>query len=782
MESYLLPSEALTHGIRLTEKAHRPLGLGYQHPDDLLQPQIFRQSVSFKGADICPYVLILDGWDEISLAATEGFTVRLNRLLDRIRTEYLHDPQIPIRVILTGRPSTAVFESTFLLNKTPFLTVRPLRPEQVAVFIARVAGRLESPLVKPSETGWEPFDPARFAPAIATYRQAYDAHEEAGDGKPRGEASAEEKLEVLGLPLLMHLAVRLLSDSRVDMESVIENPTTLLRSLVDLTCSGGAYAPVLEHTAHLAGESLRQLLHWTAAAITVVGSESISFEELRMRVKHAGIKLAERVERDTEYSVLSQLMVSYFFKGGLRELGCEFLHKSFQEYLFAEGVIEILKDFGRKTEESCDQRRPYWRDFRRGDDRFGLLWDLSRWLAPQWLSREIVSHLVQLIQWEVVRGDVPDGTPASVENVVGQPTNPLDLAGWLRVRDALGDLWDWWAEGVHLRPQPQRDDRDNLVVDRALAHELVEWAMPLDLRRDTPLPAPVRMTVIDSHLGDALFRLAACVHYAVAVRQGWLDPEEGSQRQICSDEIWRGVSDTGRGPRQCQSEILRPGGSIRFFSPSGQSPLYFENYTARINGAGWRPSPFPFGCDVRGVDFRSCRFVLPMNAVEDPAHWDYANLESIEARGNRFSQAKLRSIHAPGAVLTLAYLREADLSDAHLVGAHLAGADLVAATLANTDLREAELTQASLASANLRGARLQRAKLRSAVLVSSDLTGADLTEADLSGADLSKANLSGAQCAGVKLDWKAKLTGTINPPQVLLEQNDAAVELPPWAR
>jgi len=51
-------------------------------PDDLfLGGNIFKERVPFGNRDICPYVLILDGWNEISIAADEGFKVRVAKLL-----------------------------------------------------------------------------------------------------------------------------------------------------------------------------------------------------------------------------------------------------------------------------------------------------------------------------------------------------------------------------------------------------------------------------------------------------------------------------------------------------------------------------------------------------------------------------------------------------------------------------------------------------------------------------------------------------------------------------
>src|SRR6185436_17832782 len=102
-------SEALPAAVRLGDEDYE--SAMDTVPDDLfLGGTIFRERVDFRGTSISPYVLSLDGWDEISIAANEGFKVRVARLLDELRFEYLRDTPVPIRVILTGRPSTDVTE------------------------------------------------------------------------------------------------------------------------------------------------------------------------------------------------------------------------------------------------------------------------------------------------------------------------------------------------------------------------------------------------------------------------------------------------------------------------------------------------------------------------------------------------------------------------------------------------------------------------------------------------------------------------------------------------
>ena len=90
-------------------------------------------------------------------------------------------------------------------------------------------------------------------------------------------------------------------------------------------------------------------------------------------------------------------MISFYFKGGQPEQGCEFAHKSFREYLFAEHIVETLKEYGhRLTEREAEQppSRNYWRDFSREENRplYEFSRDLAYLLAPQWVAPNVWDH------------------------------------------------------------------------------------------------------------------------------------------------------------------------------------------------------------------------------------------------------------------------------------------------------------------------------------------------------------------------------------------------------
>jgi len=311
-------TEGLAERVRLHDENERA---AYPRPDDLfLGGKIFDEAIRFGNATICPYVLVLDGWDEISIATSETFKQRLDWMLDKVRAELLNNfRSVPVRVVLTGRPTVAVTETNFLLRNTPILTVRPLHPGQLQKFVGNLSRALASrKLAAVAEgTGWKPFKPMTFSPVFARYRADFDqARKTEGQYAGISVSASGGSLDVLGLPLLAHLAVRLLSEPGADVEALINNPTTLYRSLVDLTCGkAGKYegaAEDVERRYLKTGDELRDLLRQTAAAMTVCGQENIAYEELSLRVRFDENNVMNQVQAATRDHELAQLMISYY--------------------------------------------------------------------------------------------------------------------------------------------------------------------------------------------------------------------------------------------------------------------------------------------------------------------------------------------------------------------------------------------------------------------------------------------------------------------------------------
>jgi hypothetical protein len=155
--------------------------------------------------------------------------------------------------------------------------------------------------------------------------------------------------------------------------------------------------------ARLSGSDLRVLLRRTAAQMTTLGQESVAKSELEKRLRTTD--LVAQVKDVSKDKVISALLVSFYFKGGNTALGCEFTHKAFREYLFAEEIVETLKGIARTMRDDLPERPPslYWKDYDEADPRRRASFELASLLAPQWLSPEVVNHLGSLLEWEIRR-------------------------------------------------------------------------------------------------------------------------------------------------------------------------------------------------------------------------------------------------------------------------------------------------------------------------------------------------------------------------------------------
>ena len=665
--------EALPLAVRMNDADSKSnTGAVVFGKDLFLDGAIFNESVAFRGTEICPYVLILDGWDEISIGAAAGFQQRMARMLEAIRVQFFRNRKFPVRVLLAGRPSHAVEQSRFLLSDTRLLTVRSLSPDQLAAYVAKVKAAAQ---VQPDGKGWSLAKVVALPKVVERYRSAFE--EAAGAGEPESGS-----LEVLGLPLLAHLALRLLAARPADAEELLENTTSLYRNLVDLVVGQAAKPPeaaeAIAESAMLKGAELRQLLRGTAEAMTTFGAEAIPFGELAVRLGLEDHELDQRAVAAGD-EPLSRLMISFFFKGGRKELGVEFSHKSFREYLFAEQVVAVLEDYGRKVSAPLPERELFWRDFNEADPRRDFCHRLAELLGPVWVTPEVALHLHFLLAGKIASA--------------GQDA----LAAWCRIRDFLADAWDWWGEGVHLRPQPTRKSGNWLFEGKALVVEIIENKRTRSDFRECPVP--VRTTSIDAHLGDGLFLLTSTVHAELQFR--------GGRQRDESAIAFRQSVESVEYVRCYQRRLVRKAGDLLAFVPTGPDRTFFYNYCARINAGGYRPfGPFPAEAYLRG--------------------------------------AYLRGVYLNGAYLSGADLRGADLSGADLRGADLRGADLSGADLSGADLRGAFLSWAFLSGADLSGAYL---------------SGADLSQADLHGADLSRADVTPEQLKVAIRDWETPTEG-----------------------
>lgn len=639
---------------------------------DLLPEKVFTDKVTLGNAVISPYIFIFDGWDEISLSAAEGFQQRVERLLDAIRQTFFNQSRNRVRVILTGRPSRAIGHSNFLRDNTPILTVRPIRPEQLKRYVAALGGALAKPAFNGEEIDkWTLGDLKRYQTVLEMYETAFPA---VGD------------LEVLGYPLLAHLAMKVMANFKGDLSQLIIPPTTLYRHLVDLTCKRGGKYPIQSESpgqvGRIEGKDLRALLHGTALAITAHGSESIPEDELEFRLDTLGV--GKDIFRVTREHPISNLMISFYFKSVHEHAGAEFLHKSFREYLAAEAIIEVLKEYGRLTKEAPPEkdRHQYWQDFEAGDPRYWLTRKLGEVLSPQWLSKEIVKHLSELIAWEIQRAKSRMEEPA-VAGAESVSTDPISATQWCCTREGLADLWDWWGEGVHLRPQPLPFKKDWKLDARPYVAELVEIAMRRSNYGRAFPPRPLRTATVDAHLGYGLFQLNCFIHACICEADGWLANE-----LIKPDDRWKGF----RWARRYQVVVSRGKVSYVQFAPSSNSPTYFRNYVGRINGAGVAPLV------TVAHNPPSYRLEFPSKTIMRGVH-----LAGTDLRGLTFSLSDMTSCNLLAANLSEAQLAETKLSDSNLRQTHLFGAHLFEVTAERTDVTDAHMFLTDLRKTRLLG-------------------------------------------------------------------------------
>lgn len=748
--------DALNEAVELTDE-DRLADLPIARPKDLLLGgDIFRTPY---GGDhsLCRYVLILDGWDELDLSDSRPFREKVGEMLREVRRVFLDPQRTPrVRVIVTGRPSPDVVESKFLNDDTPVLTMRSIRPQQLREFVERLDDALGSVppyVVVENPDEWRVPHRHTLDKAFGKYEEIFDAslpkYDEGGNIKEPGRAPKSNSLEVLGLPLLAYLTIRVMAQTvrsggplekqQAVINEMVENPTLLYRSLIDLTCEKAGKAAFdardrgdeVERQWREIGWKLRERLRRTAAAMSVLGVEHISREEWKRRALQD-----EKEERETQTAEdhpLTRLMISFYFKGGQPEQGCEFAHKSFREYLFAERIVETLKDYGRNLNEREAGRLPardYWRDFSREEDRlhYDFSRDLAYLLAPQWIAPNVWGHLQHLIEWEISRASTAANSSTEGNQLSGLPTQALSFERWKYVRDGLADLWEWWRDCAHLRPQVKTDRWKKSEIERPFVDELIRWAAPLTAEENEALPLE-SSTSIDAHLGDAICQICAMAHFYIAVNEGLerIEPK-------------RFVYVESGGKRKCQRLAKHDQIEIVLFAPGGEdikssshNPI-FRHYCARINGG--------FGSPLRE---------FPSRAILNGVYLAGANL----SRANLVA-VRLDSANLDGAYLDYSNLSRASLSRANLNGASLFQASLAGASLAGANLAYVKLDGASLASANLDGASLYHTRLNGASLYYARLNGAFLRGARLNSADLSEA--IGLTREQIELAWLTEWT------------------------
>ena len=665
-----------------------------------------RETHQLGDAVISKIVIILDGWDEVSLSGNESYRAQLSTALPKIREYFTENRTVKARLILTGRPSHEASDSGLLKKATPVLTIRPVRPQQLQTFAQEISAQL----VKAStleqiaansvaeNTAHENTEPAatqqsnliawqldlkKLQPVFDHYQKWFNE---------RVESNASSTGDFLGNPLLAYLSFRVIAETEQSADALISNPTALYQELLNITISnaGKGQNEGLEGTVQRGGESLRAILQEVAVTISILRAESVSFEELNARFTDSELPIPRDLlnnwhEQANASTALEELVVNYYFKGGNTHLGCEFLHKSFREYLFAEAIYSALLTAAKDSDGVFKPQKnyEYWQDFPLDSDEYRLSRRLGYLLAPQSLSNEVKTHLFWLIEQGI----------------------EADAQKWQWLRGIMLSLYAWWAEGVLLRHQPT-GSRAGSAWQAPYVDKLFEQVIPFVI---TEPPAPVRSCVYDSHLGVSLLQMTTRIFSGLidfGLPEDRPDGGRDSSYLVSNDKLTR----------------LRP------FVESFEHTI-----VARFASEGWNAGLGLSEFDLHNVSLSSTDLSQIIMALTDLRYADLSN-----------------------AYLIGTDLEHANLSYADLTHANLSYADLNHANLRSADLGEAELGEADLRGADLRGADLRGADLRGADLIGADLRHADLRESDLResdlrGADLRHADLTGANLIGAKL-------------------------------
>lgn len=643
-----------------------------EHPprprDPVFTDEVLGETTTMGDATISRTVVILDGWDEVDLTGNLRFRDQINKWLPWVRQRFTDRPGPPVRLLLTGRPTAVVDRSQLLRQRTPVLTVRPMQPSQLHDYAAHISNRLDE-----SDAAWQ-LDLDRCRRAFSSYATWF-------------ERGTDDGADVLGSPLLALLAFRTLAEWPGRADDLFARPTALYQALIDITTDhAGKAEDSPGGTVHRGGVELRHLLQRVATIITHRLGESVSSEELRLRLEDDRA-LEEWADQATGESTLHELVVNFYFKSH-PELGCEFLHKSFREYLHAESIVVALVAAvegrsGSVMPPHIDDKR----DFANNTLHYRASRSLGHLLSPEWLSSEVRAHTFWLMSQAAERE--PDR--------------------WVAVRDVLADVYGWWERRVHLRLHAERR-RGQITWHPPPVTEFMEESAPLD---DPEIGWSFTTSRTDAVLGRALIQLAAHAHAIVGAHPG----SPGRPHQSVDEE-----------------------GRLRFrpFASNGRS------VAARLS----TPDP-PYGNGLAGIflgpaDLRDVRL--------EGGNLAGIDLAGADLRGADLSRALLREADLRKAQLQAANLWRAVLTGADLLGTDLTGADANHADLGRAHLASADLTDANLTGTIVSRAYLDGASLRHACLRGADLSGADLTGADLTGTDLTGALLAGATFSRPRAD------------------------------
>ncbi|HYJ88784.1 MAG TPA: pentapeptide repeat-containing protein [Pyrinomonadaceae bacterium] len=589
-------------------------------------------------------MLILDGWDELTLLPDQNLINRVGNFLESIRNGVLDRWKGRIPVILTGRPTKAVTTARNMTENTRILTIYRFSPAQLREYLVKLDSIYSTA--------------SNMSPEIEIILQRYEDDWRLSQGVPSSQVAGT--IDVVGWPLLAHVAYRLMRECEPSRQtSLIADRTMLLRCLTEYYCihsrKPSDEPSGTEVRSRLEAPTLRSLVQETAIAMTVKGTECISQEELRRDMASwsgrskadRDLKLAGGIDPDI-------FLINYLFKSGVEYLGCEFIHKSLREFAFAQAVVDNLK----RLAVPSDTKREYNRDLMTE----GRLAILSR----QWLSREIWDHIERQVSWEIYRESPELEDPIAFQ----RGERPLGIDAWCRIRDRLTQRWTSWA-----------------FSNPGLSPTKSDWKPDPKLAEMFKGVSAIDSAGADARFGAALFRLCAMLHGILAARI-----LETSGLMNYQKNMWEELGVTVPAGSEQTTLNHTPDQRLRFFSPGKGDeilePTMLRSSMARINAYyAHTKEELPEKCDLT--------FLVATGAALERLSFQYCNLSYSNFSESNLSGADMQGADLSGAWLcksnlTRANLNMTDLPYASFRQANLEGASLKSANIEFADFREAK--------------------------------------------------------------------------------------------
>ena len=589
-------------------------------------------------------VLILDGWDELTLLPDQNLINRVGNFLDSIRSAVLDRWKGRIPVILTGRPTKAVTTPRNMTEKTRILTIYRFSPTQLRDYLVKLDAIYSTD--------------SNMSPDVDIILQTYEDDWKLSQGVPSSQVAGTT--DVIGWPLLAHVAYRLMRECEWSRQtSLIADRTMLLRCLTEYYCihsrKPSDEPSGTEVRSRLEAPKLRSLVQETAIAMTVKGTECIGHEELRREmaswssqsIADQDLKLAGAIDPDI-------FLINYLFKSGVEYLGCEFIHKSLREFAFAQAVVDNLKRLAVLSET------------KRGYDVEVMTVARLTILSRQWLSKEVWDHIERQISWEIYRESPEFEDPIAFQ----RGEQPLGIDAWCRVRDRLTEKWSSWAFS-NPEMYPTKSD----------------WTSDPKLAETFKGVGAIDSAGADARLGAALFRLCATLHGILAARV-----METSGLMAHQKNMWEGLGVTVTVGSHQTTLDQTPDQRLRFFSPGkGEEELeqsLLRSSIARINAYYFHTKEeLPEKCDLT--------FLVATGAALERLSFQYCNLSYSNLSESDLSGADMQGADLSGAWLCKSNLTRANLSMADLLyasfrQANLENASLKSANIESADFREAE--------------------------------------------------------------------------------------------